>query len=180
MGFSDEDIEAYWMSVNEGDLALARDYLNRGMNVDATYGGYTTLYRTIHKRHETGYLDWLKLLLDAGADPNHSQGEGASALVPLCLAVGHNIFGAAQLLLQYGADPNVHKGNCLHISTINPRVEMLQLLLDYGADYSIQDDEGKLPIDTFRESWDYRKQTIPNFTGFENEPLIRQMISPLK
>ncbi len=166
------------MAANECDWTRANDYLSRGMNVDATYGGYTALYRTIHKRHHAGYLAWLRFLLDAGADPNHPQGQPESALVPLCLAVGHNIFGAAQLLLQYGADPNVHAGNVLHISAINPRVEILRLLSDYGADYSIEDEEGKLPIDTLREFWDYRKQTIPNFTGFENESLIRQIISP--
>lgn len=69
-------------------------------------------------------------------------------------------------------------GACLHISVINPHVEMLQLLLDNGADYSIKDDDGKVPMNSFQESWDYRKQTMPGFTGFENEAKTRRMIQP--
>ena len=178
--FTDEEIAAFQVAMMQGHIAVAQNYLARGMNVDAMGSGFqsTALYCTIHMRHYEGYLDWLKFLLDAGADPNHWQGEPESPLVPLCLAVGHNIFGAAQLLLQHGADPNIHAGNVLHVSAINPRVEMLQLLLDYGADYSIRDDKGKMPMDTFQEFWDYRKQTMPNFVGFENEALIRQMLSP--
>ncbi len=175
---SDAEIWAFWDAITQGDIATAQEYLESGGGVDDTSGGYTALYRTIHQRHESGYLEWLKFLLDAGADPNHPQGRADSRLVPLSLAVGHNIFGAAELLLKYGADPNIFQATCLHISAIYPRVEMLQLLLDYGADFSIKDDEGKLPIDTLRESWDYRKQTMPGFTGFENEAIIREMLSP--
>lgn len=177
---SDAEILAFQDAIREGDIATAQEYLNRGGSVDDMESkfSYTALYCTIHRRHEAGYLEWLTFLLDAGADPNHPQGGADSQLVPLSLAVGHNIFGAVELLLKYGADPNIFNATCLHISAKNPRVEMLQLLLDYGADFSIEDDEGKLPRDTLQESWDYRKQTMPGFTGFENEATIRQMISP--
>ncbi len=177
---SDAEILAFQGAIREGDIATAQAYLNHGGGVDDTSGGYTALYKTIHMRHHDGYLEWMEFLLNAGADPNHPQGElPYSIIAPLFLSVGHNIFGATELLLKRGANPNlfIGGGTCLHISAINPRVDMLQLLLDYGADFSIKDEDGKLPIDFLQESWEYRKQTMPGFTGFENEFQIRQMLS---
>ena len=182
MEFTDEEIDAFQVAMVQGHIAIAQSYLERGLPVDATASDfpYTALYRTIHQRHEHGYLEWLRFLLDAGANPNHPQGKLDGQLSPLFLAIGHNIFDAMKLLLERGADPNLSfgGGTCLHIIAFNPRVEMLQLLLDYGADFGIKDDEGKLPMDVLEESREYRKKSMPGFTGFENEVEIRRMMAP--
>ena len=73
MKFSNDDILDFQLAIASGDIATARSYLDKGLNIDATSGGYTALYKTIHRRHEVGYLEWLKFLLDARADPNHTQ-----------------------------------------------------------------------------------------------------------
>lgn len=159
-------------------FALAKILLSRRANIDLTNGFSTPLYRVVSVFHDEA-LDVVEFLLESGADPNHAQGYSQSPTTVLFLAGGHNLLEAMKLLLKYGGNPNLIVGGttCLHISSINPRVEMLQLLLDYGADFSIKDDKGKLPLDYFQESWDYRKQTYLMFNGFENESTIRQMLS---
>ncbi len=95
----------------------------------------------------------LQELLDEGGDLNkrefalsHEFGEGPLVYnrTPLCIAVARDDLAVAELLVAYGADVNYTylDGNDeiapLHIAAIGGNTEMINFLLDNGADVNIQ------------------------------------------
>lgn len=114
---------------------------------------------------EACYLEnpyYVEKLLENGADPNYPKlKEGATNLLPLRLATGYSIVNInytqnatkiVEMLLEYGADPNVilRRGRtCLiDIVALNPKYyneyhyEIVRLLVEYGTDISIKDQDG--------------------------------------
>jgi ankyrin repeat protein len=76
----------------------------------------------------------LKLLLEAGADPNKTTKIGGK--LPLELAVSDNDLNSARLLLRYGASPNpisYRKTHILAHAAYNDNIAMASLLLENGA-----------------------------------------------
>lgn len=64
---------------------------------------------------------------------------------PLALAVTRGDFEAAQLILEYGADPNIKSntyGSPLHDSVRQGRFQCTRLLLEFGADPHMRDSFG--------------------------------------
>lgn len=80
---------------------------------------------------DTTRLRILCMLLDAGADPN---GGGILHASPLTTAADKADNRSIELLLQYGADPNVDNGEPLLKSAEMRNVEAVRLLLAKGAD----------------------------------------------
>ena len=77
-------------------------------------------------------LEWLTLVLEAGADPNPA----------MKLAVEHGDEALLALLLEGGADPN--SGHYLNRTAgIPERDGLTELLLRHGADPGLGDDEGR-------------------------------------
>ena len=114
---------------------------------------------------EACYLEnpyYVEKLLENGADPNYPKlKNGATNLLPLRLATGYstvninytqNAAKIVEMLLEYGADPNVilRRGRtCLiDIVALNPKYyneyhyEIVRLLVEYGTDISIKDQDG--------------------------------------
>ena len=114
---------------------------------------------------EACYLEnpyYVEKLLENGADPNYPKlKKGATDLLPLPLATGYSIVDLnhtqnavkiVEMLLEYGADPNVilRRGRtCLiDIVALNPKYyneyhyEIVKLLVEYGTDISIKDQDG--------------------------------------
>ena len=114
---------------------------------------------------EACYLEnpyYVEMLLENGADPNYPKlKEGATDLLPLPLATGYSIVDLnhtqnavkiVEMLLEYGADPNVilpRGRTCLiDIVALNPKYyneyhyEIVKLLVEYGTDISIKDQDG--------------------------------------
>ena len=114
---------------------------------------------------EACYLEnpyYVEKLLENGADPNYPKlKEGATNLLPLRLATGYstvninytqNAAKIVEMLLEYGADPNVilpRGRTCLiDIVALNPKYyneyhyEIVKLLVEYGTDISIKDQDG--------------------------------------
>jgi ankyrin repeat protein len=56
-------------------------------------------------------LDVVKLLLEAGADPNHPNNKGITALHQSLLKTPLNV-ALVELFLQYGANPDMTHGTC--------------------------------------------------------------------
>ncbi len=85
--------------------------------------------------------DLIKLLKN-GANPNATTADGE--FTPLILAIDKNDVKAAQLLLDYGADPDFQTQNGISpvlriVIRNNPDdAQMLRLLLEHGADYTLQ------------------------------------------
>ena len=114
---------------------------------------------------EACYLEnpyYVEKLLENGADPNYPKlKKGATDLLPLPLATGYSIVNLnhtqnavkiVEMLLEYGADPNVilRRGRtCLiDIVALEPKYyneyhyEIVKLLVEYGTDISIKDQDG--------------------------------------
>ena len=114
---------------------------------------------------EACYLEnpyYVEKLLENGADPNYPKlKEEATDLLPLPLATGYSIVDLnhtqnavkiVKMLLEYGADPNVilpRGRTCLiDIVALNPKYyneyhyEIVRLLVEYGTDISIKDQDG--------------------------------------
>lgn len=91
-----------------------------------------------------------QMLLGRGADPNsshaaegHDPGVRLSVLYGASGATGH--LGLARLLLERGADPN--DGESVYHAAQHDRREILQALLDHGADISSADPRwGNTPV----------------------------------
>ena len=114
---------------------------------------------------EACYLEnpyYVEKLLENGADPNYPKlKKGATDLLPLSLATGYSIVDLnhtqnavkiVEMLLEYGADPNViaWRGRTCLIDVVNHdsqyyneyHYEIVRLLVEYGTDISIKDQEG--------------------------------------
>ncbi len=114
---------------------------------------------------EACYLEnpyYVEKLLENGADPNYPKlKEGATNLLPLRLATGYSIVDLnhtqnavkiVEMLLEYGADPNVilpRGRTCLiDVVALEPKYyneyhyEIVRLLVEYGTDISIKDQDG--------------------------------------
>ena len=119
---------------------------------------------------EACYLEnpyYVEKLLENGADPNYPKlGKEDTNLLPLPLATGYSIVDLnhtqnavkiVEMLLEYGADPNVilRRGRtCLiDIVALNPKYyneyhyEIVRLLVEYGTDISIKDQDGLTAYD---------------------------------
>ena len=87
------------------------------------------------------------LLLSAGADPNHRNGQNATALA---LAAYHEYESAVTCLLNTGVDVNAEDlfGNtALHFSAQTGNVAITELLLTAGANISVINQRGETPLD---------------------------------
>ena len=114
---------------------------------------------------EACYLEnpyYVEKLLENGADPNYPKlKKGATDLLPLPLATGYSIVNLnhtqnavkiVEMLLEYGADPNVilpRGRTCLiDVVALEPKYyneyhyEIVKLLVEYGTDISIKDQDG--------------------------------------
>ena len=83
---------------------------------------------------ESGRLEMVTSLLEAGADPNIEGGEEHTALQVACCGDSVDI---VETLLEHGADPNLHGGRCgsaLHAAFSKGNEVIIRTLLTRGAD----------------------------------------------
>ncbi|KAL8272555.1 hypothetical protein Esti_003554 [Eimeria stiedai] len=169
-----------------GNVAAVKLLLDKGAHVNAeAEGGNTPLHEavyagktdavklllthgaTVNKVSSLGtpvqiaavtlQVEILKLLLEAGADPNTLAGQAlsaTSALPPaLILAASKGATDAVKLLLENGADPNCTDSEgftALHCAAEANSLTCSQLLLDYGADWVAVSRDGTTPLDLAR------------------------------
>ena len=128
-------------------------------------------------------VEFVQVLLDAGADPNLIDQHGRAALHTF-LRAEHKLpadfkqkhLEMAKLLLENGADPNLvgEKGwitTPLIVAAQNGFVEAIQLLLEYGADANADVDG--------RTAFDVARTISPDKTTIELEELIEQTLAAL-
>jgi ankyrin repeat protein len=110
-----------------GDAGLVRLLLEKGAkpNTQNESGGAALMYAT-------GDVGKVKILLDRGADPNLRSGDGRTALL---IALGRTGSSpVVKLLLARGADLKAAGPSALVIAASTHDPELLQLLLDRGAE----------------------------------------------
>ena len=86
----------------------------------------------------------VKLLLDAGANPNKAENE--DEITPLHLAAEDGLTDVVTLLLMAGADPNQVNNlgeTPLHGAT---NKHVVKVLLERGADPNVEDKKGNTPM----------------------------------
>lgn len=97
---------------------------------------------------ERRQIEAVRLLLAAGADPNVKNIEGIS---PLYYCVQNKLYEMARLLLRCGATKTMDKWqdaglNALGLAAWRLDLEMVKLLLEYGADPNARDLDDATPL----------------------------------
>ena len=145
------------------DLAERIEFLNRG---DQDGGGLTALVFAARQ----GNIESVRIILDAGANPNQTTNYGWSALLT---AAQNRFYKVGALLLDRGADPNIaNKGGWtpLYIATDNRNIEngdyptrkpdmdhleFIKLLLDHGANANARMKDSTETRTIFTHQWLY-------------------------
>ncbi|KAH9056837.1 ankyrin [Lactarius vividus] len=129
-------------------VGIARLLLERGVDVNARNKSKTT---PLHSAALKGMLEIVQVLLDYGAiaDAKNDEGKTPLHLVSQRDYYGNGV-GIARLLLERGVDVNARnksKTTPLHSAAFNGRLEIVQVLLDYGAIADAENDDGETPLD---------------------------------
>lgn len=109
----------------------------------------------------------LKVLLERGANPNQYFGDSTALLDPMLSGMDSDkptYMQALTILLEFGADPNladVATGNTALIgAAVDLRsLDLVRLLLEYGADVTQVNLEGKSVLDLLREEIEVGQDT---------------------
>jgi len=129
-------------AVQQQNHKMVEQLLDRGVPVDQ--GSDRNLLRMAIANHD---LATVRLLLLFGADSNAKDKDG---LTPLYTATEASFFEAAQLLLTFGADPNVsagaHEDNPFALSLTNGKAEFAHLYLKHNSDTDAIMENGNTPF----------------------------------
>ena len=132
-----------------GDTGLVEYLIEKGADITRYANnedgeGEPALYFAAHD----GYVDIVKVLLDAGAEPDSC---GDHGVTPLHTAAMQRHIEVVQLLLNRGADVNLASTNPggftpLHGAAIGGHKDIIKLLLKSGADHRMTTDSGHTPL----------------------------------
>lgn len=137
----------FYRAVRLGDVKTIKAMLRKdkkmwinALNIDELR---PITYAIIHHQYQA-----VKLLLEEGADPNRSNGAGASPLVYTVMAKDVPLLN---LLLKYGVrvdQRDKYQGTALGVAISLQYVEGVKILLANHADQNTTDDEGWTPLIT--------------------------------
>ena len=136
------DIPLVQATLYAGKPEIARLLIDLGAEAD------------IHHAAAAGNLSMVRQLIRSGVDIDTPNSSGRS---PLHIAVERQLHGLAELLLETGADPNLHDkaderwnhgaDTPLHQATHGADERMIRLLLSYKADPNVRNLRGLSPVD---------------------------------
>ena len=135
-----------------GTAALCATLIKAGADVNTTNGtGSTPLLAAAGRG--AGGMDRIKILVEAGADV-HAADNGGNTFLTKAVSQGSTDF--VRYVLSQGVDLHA-PGNCtaLHMAAEASYPDIMQMLIDYGADKSVQDEDGRTAMDIATEECSY-------------------------
>ena len=141
-----------------GDVKIAQLLLDHGARVNRRSSEGSTPLRLLSE--QDGILEVAQLLLEYGADPGARSNSGRNPILE-ALERGHQ--GLAKLLLKYySTDPNtqVDGRTLLHVASEYGHLDVVQGLLELGADVNSQDNKGRIPLQVALDLEDRNEQVV--------------------
>lgn len=147
------DTTALHLAALEGNIEVIKFLLSKGANVNATSAIGTPLQLAA----QLGDLDVLQSLLDNGAEPNLVN----LIPTPLHFCMSRSL-ECTKLLIQAGADPNGSSCGMTPLATAAKigAPELIQCLVDAGADPNVVNDIGLTPIELAALNTNHREVEI--------------------
>ena len=124
---------------------------------------------------EKGYVEIVKLLLEAGANANARDKDGNYALI---LAMEEGYVGIVKLLLEAGANTNArdeYGWTALMNAARDGHVEIVKLLLEAGADVNATDKYGDTVLELIPNSHEQILYTLIAAGARRKASMIRRM-----
>jgi ankyrin repeat protein len=133
-------------AAQQGHVSQVESFLEEGVNVDAKDPFFKTalMYASVQ-----GNTDLILLLFRHGANVNECTNNGYTTDTALILTCEQNQIEAAEMLLQHGADVNFESRfnwTALHWACDLGNEDLVSLLLHYGANPSLQNNDGLAPL----------------------------------
>lgn len=132
--------DEYFYQYVANDAKWVQHFLNAEMNPNLRIN---SLNRTL--LHASWDVEAMKVLLDAGADPNARDDRGA---VPLMRSGGNHQtdhYGMKKLLIDYGANVNISADNGFTPLHCANDAKDARLLIEHGANPYAKNDQGETP-----------------------------------
>lgn len=141
--------KALVQSAYDGDLPRVKALLKKGATVDSTAPKNRT---ALIWAATNGHADVVQVLYDAGADINVQDGDGHTALMYAVKGTHETVI---HFLLQKGANVNAQskkqRVTALIVAAAIGNVDVVQLLLDHGADTNLAEIDGSTALDRARQ-----------------------------
>jgi ankyrin repeat protein len=160
----------------DGEIDTVRSLVEAGADVNATdeHGSGTLL---------TFHPEVIRYLLSKGADPNIQTNEnGSSVLAGLAFV---NEVECVKILLHHGADPNRGRAESLETplhhalaGTRGPkRTELIQLLIDQGADVNARTRPGILSYNFWRDARTRGETPLHRAAAYASVEIVEQLLN---
>ena len=130
------------------DTALIKFLIKNGAEINAKNAYGKTVLHTVLERD---FKSLVGMLLKNGANVNQKKISGER---PLDIAIEMGNKEVVKLLLDSGAMTNYSTKDVspLHRATLTGNVEIVEMLLDYGATITVEDYEGRTPLELARQT----------------------------
>lgn len=159
----------FFHALEENNLSLVQEFLNRGLNPNLEYKGRRPLTISLYNNN----LEMVKVLLDDGANPNFEDSNGNR---PLLIPLASGNLEILKTLLNHDADPNLpnNGSSLLSIAIEKNSYPAVKELLEHGANPN-QEENGKTPLEIASRSTGSKKMVdlLLKYGARANLPLNR-------